>query len=75
MNKYLVKVKNMIVLERTIEVEAENEGEAQYEAEGACGGLKWLIDPSTVEGVEYASDTVEGADVELLEGEEPDEEV
>lgn len=74
MNKYSVKVKHFITLERFIEVEAEDRMDAETQAEGIAEGMPWYKDPELAEGVDEDGESFSAEVDELLEGSEPDEE-
>lgn len=75
MNKYLARVKCTIVLQKEIEVEAENEGQAYEAAEDAANNTSWFNHYELAPDVEEIGENTEAVDVSLEEGEEPDEEV
>lgn len=75
MNTYSVRVKCVIVLEKTIEIEAESEGRAYEAAEDAANNTSWFSQYELAPDVEETGENIEAVDVSLDEGEEPDEEV
>jgi len=74
MNKYSIKVRLTTVLERFIEIEADNEENACYAAEEQAGGTRWVTDPTLMDGVEECGESITAEVDELIEGEEPENE-